>query len=83
LSIYDPNLDDKNVINDSVQPSTEKIDDQKGGVPDVGTSLGQHDERSKDTGTHDEDESDGKTSSGKEDMSKNGDDSPSEKRGRG
>jgi len=55
LSMNDPDVDDENVVDDSVQPSIEKIDDQKGGVPDVGTSLGQQDKQSKDTGTHDED----------------------------
>jgi len=71
----DPDADDENVVDDSVQPSTKKIDDKKGGVPDVETSLGQQDKQSKDTRTHNEDGLDGKTSSDKEDMPKDGDDS--------
>jgi len=39
MSVDYPNPDNENVVDDFVQPSTEKSDDQK----DVGTSLGQQD----------------------------------------
>jgi len=66
MSVDNPNPDEENVVDDSVQPSPKKNDDRKDVGPNVGTSLGQHDKQDNDAGTHDEDESSHKNVSEKE-----------------
>ena len=70
MSVNDPIPDNETAVDHLSQPSPENSSDQKDVGPDDETSLDQQDEQSKETRTLDEEELDRKTSTDKEDTSK-------------